>query len=84
MEPSIGIEINNLKPQWEYLTFVIFANFDVKRTTKITYDGVQPRSNMSNISFSMGFFPIKNSRNAQWLHLFSMGFDGFSTIYLIF
>ena len=29
-------------------------------------------------------FPIKISRNAQWEHFFSIYFDDFSTIYLIF
>ena len=29
-------------------------------------------------------FPIKIGRNAQWVHLFSMDFDDFLTIYLIF
>ena len=41
-------------------------------------------SNMLDISFAMGIFPIKTSRNAQWEHLFLMYFDDFSTIYLIF
>ena len=39
---------------------------------------------MLNISFAMGMFPIKINRNAQWVHLFSMDFDDFLTIYLIF
>ena len=29
-------------------------------------------------------FPIKIGRNAQWVHLFSMDFDDFLTIHLIF
>ena len=29
-------------------------------------------------------FPVKTSRNAQWVHLFSKDFDDFLTIYLIF
>ena len=29
-------------------------------------------------------FPIKTSRIAQWVHLFSVDFDDFSTIYLMF
>ena len=32
--------------------------------------------------FQWAGFPIKIGRNAQWEHLFSMDFDGFSTIYL--
>ena len=34
--------------------------------------------------FRWACFPIKIGRNAQWEHLFSMDFDDFSTIYLIF
>ena len=29
-------------------------------------------------------FPIKIGQNAQWVHLFSMDFEDFLTIYLIF
>ena len=38
-------------------------------------------SNMSKISFAMGMF---SCQIAQWEHLFSMDFDNFLTIYLIF
>ena len=34
--------------------------------------------------FRWACFPIKIGRNAQWVHLFSMDFDDFLTIYLIF
>ena len=34
--------------------------------------------------FRWACFPIKIGRNAQWVHLFSMNFDDFLTIYLIF
>ena len=34
--------------------------------------------------FRWAGFPIKIGRNAPWEHLFSMDFDDFSTIYLIF
>ena len=34
--------------------------------------------------FRWAGFPIKIGRNAQWEHLFSMDFDDFSSIYLIF
>ena len=34
--------------------------------------------------FRWACFPIKIGRNAQWVHLFSMDFEDFLTIYLIF
>ena len=34
--------------------------------------------------FRWAGFPIKIGRNAQWVHLFSMDFDDFFTICLIF
>ena len=34
--------------------------------------------------FRWACFPIKIGRNAQWVHLFSMDFNDFLTIYLIF
>ena len=36
---------------------------------------------MFNISFAMG---IQNSRKAQWVHLFSMNFNGFRSFCLYF
>ena len=65
---------------WVHLTFAIFAIFDLKRQLK----WLRPRSNMFNISFSMGMFSYQIGRNAQWVHLFSIDFDEFSIIYLIF
>ena len=40
---------------------------------------------MFNISFFNGhIFLLELCQNAQWVHLFSMDFDDFLTIYLIF
>ena len=36
------------------------------------------------VPFRWACFPIKIGRNAEWAHLFSMDFDDFLTIYLIF
>ena len=69
---------------WVHLTFAIFAIFDLKRQLKLlemAYDQV-----LTCLIFPLRWasFPIKIGRNAQWKHLFSMVFDDFSTIYLIF
>ena len=69
---------------WVHLSFAIFAIFDLKRQLKLlemAFDQVQ-----TCLIFPLRWasFPIKIGRNAQWEHLFSMDFDDFSTIYLIF
>ena len=60
------------------------AIFDLKRELKLlemTCDQVQ-----TCLIFPLRWacFPIKIGRNAQGVHLFSMDFDDFLTIYLIF
>ena len=55
---------------WVHLSFTIFAIFDVKRQLKLlemAYDQV----------LTCLIFPF------LWVHLFSMDFDDFLTIYLI-
>ena len=69
---------------WVHLPFAIFAIFDVKRQLKLlemAYDQVQ-----TCLIFPLwgAGFPIKFGRNAQWKHLFSMYFDDFFPISLIF
>ena len=49
-----------------------FCYIRCKKTTKITWDGLQPSSNMLNVSLRWAGFPIKIGLNAQWKHLFSM------------
>ena len=67
-----------------HLSFGIFAIFDVNRQLKLlemAYDQVQT---CLIFPFQWACFPIKIGQNAQWVHLFSMDFDDFLTIYLIF
>ena len=69
---------------WVHLSFAIFAIFDVKRQLKLlemAYDKV-----LTCLIFPLRWacFPIKIGRNAQLVHLFSMDFDDFLTIYLFF
>ena len=69
---------------WVHLPFAIFAIFDVNRQLKLlekAYDQVQT---CLIFPFRWACFPIKIGRNAQWVHSFSMDFNDFLTIYLIF
>ena len=60
---------NAIITQWEHLTLAIF---NLKKTTKITCDGLRPISNMSNISFAMGIFSNQNYSNSTVQSPFSM------------
>ena len=66
---------------WVHLIFAIFANFDLKKTTEIAFD-----QDLTCLIFPFGWacFPIKIGRNAQWVHLFSMDFDGFFLPFTLF
>ena len=66
------------------LSFAIFAIFDLKRQLKLL--AMPCDLFLTCLLFSLGLasFPIKTSQIAQWVHLFSMDFDDFSTIYRIF
>ena len=58
-----------------------FCQFRSKKTSEITWDQLQ-----TCLIFPLRWtgFPIKIGRNAQWEHLFSMYFNDFLIIYLIF
>ena len=57
----------------------------LSKTTEITCDGFQLISNMSDISLVIGTFSYKKQSHCTvGIHLFSVDFDDFSTIYLIF
>ena len=59
---------------WVHLTFPIFANFDLKKTTEMAFD---QDITCLIFPFRWACIPIKIGRNAQWIHLFSMDFDDF-------
>ena len=68
--------------RWVHLSFAIFAIFDLKRQLKlleIAFDQVQT---CLIFPFRWAYFPIKNSRKAQWVHPFSMNFNGFRSVCL--
>ena len=51
-----------------------FCIFDAKKKLKLLAMAFRPRSNMLNISFAMGFFPIQNQSNSS---VGTLIFDGF-------
>ena len=69
---------------WEHLSFAIFAIFDLKRQLKLLEMAFDQVQTCLIFPFRWAHFLIKIGRNAQWVHLFSMDFDEFSIIYLIF
>ena len=65
---------------WVHLSFAIFAIFDLKGQLKLlemAFDQVQ-------FLFRWAHFPIKNSCKVQWVHPFSMDFNGFRSVWLYF
>ena len=70
--------------QWEHLPFAIFANFDVKKLLKILVMALDQDLTCLIFALRWACFPIKIGPNAQWEHLFSMYFEDFLTICLIF
>ena len=58
--------------QWEHLSFAIFANFYVKNQLKLLAMAFDQDLTCLIFPLQWGCFPIKSSRNAQWVHLFSL------------
>ena len=70
--------------QWVHLFFAIFAIFNLKRQLKLLEMAFDQVQTCLKYPFRWAHFPIKIGQNAQWVHLFSMDFDEFFIIYLIF
>ena len=62
--------------------FDMYQNFPVKQLPKLLTMAFDQDLTCFIFSLRWARFPIKNSCNTQWAHLFSMDFDDFSTIYL--
>ena len=69
---------------WVHLSFAIIAIFDGKRELKLLEMACDQVQTCLIFLLRWACFPIEIGRNAQWEHLFSMDFDDFSSIYLIF
>ena len=63
--------------QWVHLSFAIFANFDLKVQLKLL--AMVFGRDLTCLIFPLrcACFPIRNSRNAQRVHLFSIDFHDF-------
>ena len=75
---------------WSMGTLILcdFCYFRSKKTTKITWDGLRRACDrvQTCLIFPLRWagFPIKIGRNAQWVHPFSMNFNGFRSVWLYF
>ena len=59
---------------WVYLSFAIFAIFNLKRQPKLLEIACDQVITCLIFPIRWACFPIKTGRNAQWVHLFSMEF----------
>ena len=69
---------------WVHLSFAIFAIFDLKGQLKLlgmAFDQVQT---CLKFPFRWAHVPIKDSHKVQWVHPFSMNFNGFRSVCLYF
>ena len=69
---------------WVHLSFAIFAIFDRKRQLKLLEMAFDQVQTCLIFPFRWAHFPVKNSRKAQWVHPFSMNFNGFRAFCLYF
>ena len=81
-----AVNSNNLKTLHSGNTYPLrlFAICDLKRHLKLLEMACDQVLTCLLFPLRWTSFSIKISRNAQWVHLFSMDFDEFLTIYLIF
>ena len=84
---SVGLSI-----LCDFFLFALFSDeplkysaiFDLKRQLKLLEMACDQIQTCLIFPLRWACFPIKIGRNAQWVHLFSMDFDEFLIIYLIF
>ena len=69
---------------WVHVYFAIIAIFDLKRQLKLLEMAFDQVQTCLIFPFRWAHFPIKNSRKAQWVHPFSMNFNGFRSVCLYF
>ena len=70
--------------QGVHLSFATFAIFDLKIQLKLLEMAFDQVQTCLIFPFRWAHFPIKNSRKAQWVHPFSMDFNGFRSVCLYF
>ena len=76
--------LNGFVDLWVHLSFAIFAIFDLKRQLKLLEMAFDQVQTCLIFPFRWAHFPIKNSRKSQWVHPFSMNFNGFQSVCLYF
>ena len=69
---------------WVHLSFAIFAIFDLKGQLKLLEMAFDQVQTCLIFPFRWAHFPINNSRKVQWVHPFSMDFNGFRSVCLYF
>ena len=67
---------------WLHLSLAIFAIFDQKRQLKLLEMAFDQVQTCLIFPFRWAHFPIKNGRKTQWVHPFSMNFNGFRSVCL--
>ena len=67
---------------WVHLSFAIFAIFDLNRQLKLLGMACDQVQTCLIFPLRWACFPIKIGRNAQWVHPFSMNFNGFRSVWL--
>ena len=67
-----------------HLSFAIFTIFDLKRQLKLLEMAFDQVQTCLIFPFRWAYFRIKNSRKAQWVHPFSMNFNGFRAVCLYY
>ena len=67
---------------WVHLSFAIFDILDLKRQLKLLEMAFDQVQTCLIFPFRWAHFPIKYSRKAQWVHPFSMNFNGFHAVCL--
>ena len=86
MGPSIGIGINNLKPSHSGNTYPLrfLLILMLKKQLKLLAMAFDQDLTCLIFPLRWAHLPIKNSHKAQWVHLFSINFDGFRPFRLYF
>ena len=69
---------------WVHLSFAIFSILDLKGQLKLLEMAFDQVQTCLKFPFRWAHFPIKNSRKVQWVHPFSMNFNGFRSVCLYF
>ena len=68
----------------EHFSFAFFAIFDLKRQLKLLEMAFNQSQTYLIFPFRWAHFPINNRHKLQWVHPFSINFNGFRPVCLYF